>query len=152
MQINMLENVTCRHLCTSALSGDKTDFLSARIRDAYSLNWLVDGLPAAEMKRDEKTGEVFYSSGFSLGTAAPIMPKAKNEPHDVKDWRIEVNNHYQIYLEYHSRDGIHQRVVGALVWPTTCVLPRRSFDGRLTPLAQTGLPGRIIFNSAELRG
>ncbi|KAK4703342.1 transmembrane 9 superfamily member 2/4, partial [Phenoliferia sp. Uapishka_3] len=118
-QINMLENVTCRHLCTSSLSGGNADFLSARIRDSYSLNWLVDGLPAAEMKQDEKTGEIFYSSGFALGSANPIMPKAKDEPHAVKDWRIEVNNHYQIYLEYHSRDGIHQRVVGALVWPTT---------------------------------
>ncbi|KAL8292186.1 hypothetical protein RQP46_001652 [Phenoliferia psychrophenolica] len=126
--IKMLENVSCRHLCTSSLSGDKTDFLSARIRDAYSLNWLVDGLPVAEMKRDEKTGEIFYSSGFSLGTANPIMPEAKNEAHDVKDWRIEVNNHYQIYLEYHSRDGIHQRVVGALVWPTT----RDSLAGSLS--------------------
>ncbi|KAM0746172.1 endosomal P24A protein [Meredithblackwellia eburnea MCA 4105] len=118
-EINMLENVSCRHLCTSTLNAAATDFLSARIRDSYSLNWLVDGLPAAEMKKDEKTGEVFYSSGFSLGSAAPIQPQGKHEPHEVKDWRIEVNNHFQIYLEHHSRDGVHQRVVGVLVWPTS---------------------------------
>lgn len=117
----MLENISCRHLCTSSITPDNADFLSARIRDAYTLNWLIDGLPAAEMKQDEKTGEVFYSSGFSLGSAAPILPKGKKEPHDTKDWRTEINNHYQIYIEYHSRDGVHQRVVGVLVWPTTCV-------------------------------
>ncbi|KAI5477548.1 hypothetical protein MNV49_006136 [Pseudohyphozyma bogoriensis] len=115
-ELNMMENVTCRHLCTSSLDPSQSDFLSSRVRDSYAVNWLVDGLPAAEMKRDEKTGEVFYSVGFALGNAGPIMPQVPNDL-EVKDWRIEVNNHYDIYLEYHSRDGVHRRVVGVVVWP-----------------------------------
>lgn len=116
----MVENVTCRQLCTSSLDASQSDFLSSRIRDSYALNWLVDGLPAAEMKRDEKTGEIFYSMGFALGHAAPIMPmKNKGENAlEEKDWRIELNNHYDIFLDWHSRDGVHKRVVGVVVWPS----------------------------------
>lgn len=117
----MLQNVTCAHLCTTSLSPTSTDFLSSRIRDSYALNWLVDGLPAAEMRADDKTGAIFYSMGFALGSAKPIAPAVAGGENDVedKDWRIEVNNHYDIYLEYHSRDGgIHDRVVGVVVWPS----------------------------------
>ena len=116
----MLRNVSCAHLCTSTLPPASSDFLSSRIRDSYALNWLVDGLPAAEMKRDNKTGDVYYSMGFALGRANPILPIVKTELEE-KDWRIEFNNHYDIFLEYHSPDGIHQRVVGVVVWPMRCV-------------------------------
>jgi transmembrane 9 superfamily protein 2/4 len=37
------------------------------IKDDYGNNWMIDGLPAAEMKRDLQTGEVFYDiGGFAL--------------------------------------------------------------------------------------
>jgi hypothetical protein len=91
----MLKNVSCAHLCTSKLAPAATDFLTSRIRDTYALNWLVDGLPAAEMKMDNHTGEIYYSMGFALGYATPILPVVKDELED-KDWRIEVNNHYDV--------------------------------------------------------
>ena len=83
--------------------------MHARIAESMSQNWLVDGLPAAEMKQDEATKELFYSAGFSLGQ---ILSKP-DEP-----LQVAINNHFDIHLEYHSPDkGLHQRVVGAVVWP-----------------------------------
>lgn len=119
----MLKNVNCSHVCTASLDPSQSDFLSSRIRDSYALNWLVDGLPAAELKKDDVNGE-FYSMGFALGKAEPILPIVKDSLAD-KDWRVEVNNHYNILLEYHSPDGIHQRVVGVVVWPTRYAISAR---------------------------
>jgi transmembrane 9 superfamily protein 2/4 len=108
----MLEDTTCKHLCTSVLGPDASDFLVQRISEFYSLNWLVDGLPAAEMKQDDNTHELFYSMGFSLGSLS--APEGDEQ-------RVQINNHYDIYIEYHSRDGVHNRVVGVVVWPSRCV-------------------------------
>lgn len=105
----MLQNVSCRHLCTSHLDKDSSGFLAERISEHFSQNWLVDGLPAAEMKQDEVTGDLFYSAGFALGSLS--SPGEDGKP------RVQVNNHFDIFLEYHSRDGVHNRVVGAVVWP-----------------------------------
>lgn len=106
----MLENVTCRHLCTSSVSPDASSFLSQRIAEHYSQNWLIDGLPAAEMKQDGVTKELFYSAGFALGSVA--------SPGDGGKTRTQVNNHYDIFLEYHTASNGAKRVVGALVWPS----------------------------------
>lgn len=82
----MLENVTCRHLCESSVPAEDAKFINDRIREDYALNWLVDGLPAAEMKKDEKTDEIFYSIGFELGNDAYAPFPA-------------LHNHYRIFLE-----------------------------------------------------
>ncbi|ORY89710.1 hypothetical protein BCR35DRAFT_287713 [Leucosporidium creatinivorum] len=108
-QINMLQNVSCRHLCTSYLDKTSSEFLAERIAESYSQNWLVDGLPAAEMKQDEVTKELFYSAGFALGSQASPGEDGKE--------RVQINNHFDIFLEYHSPDGMRNRVVGAVVWP-----------------------------------
>jgi hypothetical protein len=51
-QIRILENnATCRTLCVNDdITPDQAKFINERIREDYALNWLVDGLPAAEMK------------------------------------------------------------------------------------------------------
>jgi transmembrane 9 superfamily protein 2/4 len=59
-QIRMLQNETCAKLCDSDIPGEDAKFINERIREDYAYNWLVDGLPAAEMKREQKTGEIFY--------------------------------------------------------------------------------------------
>lgn len=61
------DNNTCRTLCTvSDVTGEDARFINDRIREDYALNWLVDGLPAAEMKIDLKTGGIFFDMGFNL--------------------------------------------------------------------------------------
>lgn len=63
----MLKNTTCELLCRQTIPAEDGKFINDRINEDYDVNWLVDGLPAAEMKIDDKTNEVFYDIGFALG-------------------------------------------------------------------------------------
>ncbi|KAH8916995.1 hypothetical protein BT69DRAFT_712114, partial [Atractiella rhizophila] len=103
-QIKMGKNETCKPLCLQRINWKDAKFINDRIREGYAVNWLVDGLPAAQMKREEKTQEVFYSTGFELGTNTD----------GPNPW---YNNHYDIYLQYHVRPDGKRRVVGVLVYP-----------------------------------
>lgn len=86
-QIKMLErNGTCQTLCVvHDVSPDDAKFINDRIREDYALNWLVDGLPAAEMKQDLKTGDIFFDMGFNLG----------NDDGDLNE-NPALHNHYEI--------------------------------------------------------
>ena len=55
--VRMLEEVQCRTLCESSVPGEDAVFVNERIKENYALNWLVDGLPAAEMRMRKDTGE-----------------------------------------------------------------------------------------------
>ncbi|KAI0930444.1 hypothetical protein AcW1_009131 [Taiwanofungus camphoratus] len=105
----MLEdNGTCKTLCTQQVPAEDAGFINDRIREDYALNWLIDGLPAAEMKIDLKSGDLFFDMGFNLG----------DDEGDLAETPA-LNNHYEIVLRYHSpRPGVY-RVVGVLVWPTS---------------------------------
>ncbi|CAH7686254.1 hypothetical protein BY996DRAFT_6827124 [Phakopsora pachyrhizi] len=103
-EIKMKTNETCKRLCQTDVPAQDATFVNQAINDHYAFNWLVDGLPAAELKRDDRTGRTFYSIGFALGLAQKPTPA--------------LHNHYNIFLEYHERDGKF-RVVGALVWPAS---------------------------------
>lgn len=85
----MLEgNGTCQTLCVVRdVSGEDAKFLNDRIREDYALNWLIDGLPAAEMKVDTRNGDLFFDTGFNLG----------NDDGQYKDMPA-LNNHYEIVL------------------------------------------------------
>ena len=64
--------------------------MNDRIREDYALNWIIDGLPAAEMKVDLKTGDMFFDMGFNLG----------NDEKPYSDEKPVINNHYDIVLRY----------------------------------------------------
>jgi transmembrane 9 superfamily protein 2/4 len=84
------DNRTCQILCTVRdVTGEDAKFINDRIREDYALNWLVDGLPAAEMKVDMRTGDLFYDMGFNLGNDDPPF-------HDTP----ALNNHYEIVFRY----------------------------------------------------
>ncbi|THH30769.1 hypothetical protein EUX98_g3418 [Antrodiella citrinella] len=104
-QVRMLENnLTCQSLCRQTVPAEDAKFINARIREDYALNWLVDGLPAAEMKVDLKSGDTFYDMGFNLG--------------DDEDPETPIlHNHYDIVLKYHQPTPGVYRIVGVLVWP-----------------------------------
>ena len=85
------------------IPSEDSKFINERIREDYALNWLVDGLPAAEKKVDNKTGDVFYDMGFNLGDA--------------------LNNHHEILLGYRIPVSGSYHIVGVGVWPS------RSVDG-----------------------
>ena len=87
-QIQMLgNNGTCQTLCRTIVPPEDAKFINDRIREDYALNWLIDGLPAAEMKMDVKSGEIFYDIGFNLG----------NDEEEFAEKPI-LNNHYDIHI------------------------------------------------------
>ncbi|KAJ3489286.1 hypothetical protein NLI96_g2208 [Meripilus lineatus] len=107
--IRMAEgNTTCRTLCRETVPAEDAKFINDRIKEDYALNWLIDGLPAAEMKVDVKTNDVFYDMGFNLG----------NDEDEFAETPA-LNNHYEIVLKYHQPNPDVYRVVGVLVWPTS---------------------------------
>ena len=81
------DNATCKSLCIASIPAEDATFINDRIREDYALNWLMDGLPAAEMKIDTKSGDMFYDMGFNLG-----IDEGLNVEHP------QLNNHYDIVL------------------------------------------------------
>ncbi len=120
--LNVQQNTTCNKLCSPVQIGpEDAKFINERIKEEYSMHWVVDGLPAARMGEDRNTGELFYSIGFEMG-------------YNSKDDRPHLNNHFEILIQYHTEDDVTFRVVGVLVWPfsvktwgagdeTTCYRP-----------------------------
>ncbi|KAJ7072294.1 hypothetical protein C8F01DRAFT_1243356 [Mycena amicta] len=108
--IKMLEhNSSCQTLCVqTGVAPEDAKFINDRIRDDYALNWLIDGLPAAEMKMDSR-GDVFFDMGFNLG----------DDEGPYQNTTPALNNHYDIVLRYHSPTPGNYRVVGVLVWPSS---------------------------------
>ncbi|KZT43610.1 hypothetical protein SISSUDRAFT_1124738 [Sistotremastrum suecicum HHB10207 ss-3] len=119
-QIRMMENSTeCQTLCTTTVSPENAKFINERIREDYALNWLVDGLPAAEMKMDPKSGEIFYDIGMFSSNFCFNLGNVVDPDHEEAEISPILNNHYDIILKYHTKDNINYRVVGVLVWPSS---------------------------------
>jgi len=110
----------------NSIPAEDAKFINDRIREDYALNWLIDGLPAAEMKIDIKSGDMFFDMGFNLGN-----DDGPNEE------RPQLYNHYDIVLRYgsfthhntmswptlrkpryHTPSPGKHRIVGVLVWPS----------------------------------
>lgn len=91
VQIKMLgDNKMCQTLCTvEDVTGETAKFINDRIKEDYEFNWLVDGLPAATMKTDTRTGDVFFDQGFNVG-------HYDAESQDLPSF----NNHYDIMFKY----------------------------------------------------
>jgi transmembrane 9 superfamily protein 2/4 len=101
----MMENVPCKQLCTPIPKED-AEFMVERVKENYAINWLIDGLPAARKRKDERSEgseQEFYGIGFELGY--------------MKDTSAHINNHYHIQIMYHTREEDNYRVVGVLVYP-----------------------------------
>ncbi|KAH9070708.1 hypothetical protein EDB83DRAFT_2367754 [Lactarius deliciosus] len=106
--IQMLkDNATCKFLCMSTVPTEDAKFINDRILEDYALNWLMDGLPAATMMIETKSGELFFNMGFNLGR--DVGP---SEEHP------RLHNHYDIVLRYHSLGLRQNRIVGVIVWPS----------------------------------
>lgn len=79
----------CKTLCTiDNVTAEDAKFINDRIKEDYALNWLIDGLPAAEMKNDTGTGDIFFDMGFNLGNNEGQF---EHSP--------ALNNHYDIVLK-----------------------------------------------------
>jgi transmembrane 9 superfamily protein 2/4 len=102
-ELRMGKNETCKALCEATYDPQDAVFVNKRVYQGYDLNWLIDGLPAAQLLKDPNTEEPFYSPGFALGQIGDDSP--------------EFNNHYDIVIDYHEASANNYRVVGVLVDP-----------------------------------
>ncbi|KAL2060848.1 hypothetical protein VTL71DRAFT_8900 [Oculimacula yallundae] len=102
-ELKMAKNETCKTLCSTVYDQSSAHIVNRRIAQGFSLNWLVDGLPAGQMIEDEVTNTRFYSQGFALGGA--------------DEQYLALNNHYDILIDYHETSAGQYRVVGVLVQP-----------------------------------
>lgn len=108
LELHMAQNETCKAVCGEVIFDARSaKFTNRRIAQGYNINWIVDGLPAAQLNYDSNTNTQFYSPGFALG--------------DVdENGQSVLYNHYDIIIEYH-RVGFggkdQYRVVGVHVQP-----------------------------------
>lgn len=108
-ELLMGRNETCKAICESRDFEERSAaFVNARIEQAYNVNLLVDGLPAAELQEDPITHERFSSPGFPLGKVQ-------------EDGTKIIYNHWDIIIDYHKAGlrGTQYRVVGVLVNPSS---------------------------------
>lgn len=132
-ELHMGRNETCKALCESApFDQQAAGFVNARIEQAYNVNFLIDGLPAAELHEDPYTGEIYSSPGFPLGRLK-------------EDGTPVLHNHWDIIVDYHKAGlrGKNYRVVGVIVSPRSDADARRKANGQ----AECGTTGReLILN------
>ncbi|KAG8887234.1 hypothetical protein FRB98_000331 [Tulasnella sp. 332] len=133
--IRMRQNASCTILCKSSLSTEQATFMNERINEDQAINWLVDGLPASELKQDPKSGELFYDMGFNLG----------NDDDEYAEKPL-LNNHYDIRMEYHETANGKFRVVGVLVWPFSLDTPS---SGQPTCDTQSANPPHLSVSSTK---
>jgi transmembrane 9 superfamily protein 2/4 len=118
--LKMGKNESCKATPCETMSIDPESaiFINMRIQQGFNLNWLVDGLPAGQLLEDEDTGTRFYSQGFALGNVDPSRGT------------VALNNHYDIWIDYHEVSENQYRVVGVIVQPdsrlTSGMLPDRT--------------------------
>ena len=115
--LRMKEDEACKLVCSGKHVFDQRSakFVNKRIQQNFNLNWLVDGLPAAQLSTDDATGTEFYSPGFALGRMEGDQPR--------------LHNHYDLIIEYHELSGKEMRVVGVLVRPSSRQASKELGDG-----------------------
>jgi len=106
-EIRMLENVSCRKLCTQPLPTEEKTKFRSMIDDDYLVNWLVDNLPAATryIRRGKDGGKTTYMNGFPVGI--------------VRNTRYYIHNHVKLDLKFHESPHEYEgyRIVGFEVEP-----------------------------------
>jgi transmembrane 9 superfamily protein 2/4 len=118
-ELKMKINETCKVLCRRRLSKDRKNLFRRRINRDYSVNWIVDNLPAATkyIRSDGEHDELIYMNGFPVG----LLQKG----------RYYVHNHVRIMLSYHAnpQDYVGYRIVGFEVEPRSIMQSIRDEGG-----------------------
>lgn len=114
-ELLMNVNETCKALCEpEPIDEHSATFINIKIAQEFDINWLIDGLPAGQILEDEITGTTFPSQGFALG--------------NKEGKELQLNNHYDIFIQYHEISEDEYRVVGARVEPSSRANSKSSKD------------------------
>ena len=109
-QLKMKTDSYCVQLCTTYLGGDKKKRkrgVADLIKNGYHHNWIVDNIPAAQMRENaEVTQTLYVNDGFPVGFVGESQV-------------YYVNNHVNIMVDYHQVEGETDkyRVVRLVVEP-----------------------------------
>lgn len=134
-ELHMLKNETCKRFAgCDAQTYDKGDakFVNKRILQQFQLNWLIDGLPAAEEVYDPNTDTKYLIPGLPLGGVTSDMVGVPL-----------LNNHYNILIDYHTPAAGQNRVVGIRAEGSSHLTVHDGPDGC------TQDPAPIILDEAE---
>jgi len=105
--LKMKINETCKVLCKKRLSKISKDLLRRRIDRDYSVNWIVDNLPASTkyVRQEAGQSEFVYMNGFPVGLQ--------------QQGKYYLHNHVRITLNYHENPSsyVGYRIVGFEVEP-----------------------------------
>lgn len=118
-------NQYCKVLCARDYTEEEAKQFDEKIRDDYTVHWIMDNLPAAVRLVDEEDpDEVIYQRGFRLGFV--------DEDSDV----TYLYNHIRFVIKYNGEeDEAGARIVGFEVEPFSV---RHSYEGKFD-LGQTQL-------------
>ncbi|WFD32095.1 hypothetical protein MSPP1_003137 [Malassezia sp. CBS 17886] len=109
-EIRMLRNQTCVPICNRIVLPKQAQFINERIVERYGVNWMVDGLPVADVGLTSPDGSVRANSvGFALGSILDADLHRLDPP--------ALHNHYVLNVSYHERAPNEYRVVGVNVMP-----------------------------------
>ncbi|KAL4808069.1 hypothetical protein BDV18DRAFT_95801 [Aspergillus unguis] len=119
--LNMRKDESCKAACNGATFEPRSaKFTNQRIAQGYNINWLVDGLPAAQL--NEGTEPQAYTPGFALGALD-------------ESGKAFLHNHFDILVDYHPvkvGNKEQYRVIGVLVQPSSRRGSHVSEDGTAT--------------------
>lgn len=137
-ELHMAKNETCKPLCDEVKFDSRSGvFVNRKIWQGYNINWLIDGLPAAQLNLDPMTQTEFYSPGFLLGSL--------NEGGETM-----LHNHYDIVIDYHlvgMGKKEEYRVVGVLVRPDSRGASKNIEEGQAD--CGEGGPPMVLSEEAE---
>jgi transmembrane 9 superfamily member 2/4 len=122
-ELRMGDNQTCQPIpgCGEVtFEGQDGALVNQRILQHYNMNWLIDGLPAGQVKEDN--GVRFETPGFPLGQVDEAGESY-------------LNNHYDIWIDYHQAGEGAYRVVGVVVEPFSIA------DSKILPDGSAECPG-----------
>ena len=74
LSLKMLQAENCQVLCRTTIPGPSDNgesdgkVINELISEGYCMNWLIDGLPAARIRKGPQTNEQFYCVRFELGS------------------------------------------------------------------------------------
>jgi len=109
----------CQYLCDRKYNSEAISAFMEKIDNDYTVNWILDGLPAAvRMYDNDNPSEIHYEKGFPLGFTGNPTPDEK---------RYFLFNHIQFIIQYHAEEKVEDngdkkqvyRIVGFEVEPWT---------------------------------
>ena len=70
LTVDMLQAKSCVPICKTQATPEQADFINKRIFERYAVNWMVDGLPAADIDLATNADRSLRANsvGFVLGT------------------------------------------------------------------------------------